>query len=380
MVKFMSEMNILIYEGKKGTRVDLKSLDLETMWATVKQIAEIFDCTTQNVEYHAKRIFETGELIQNSVTKKILVTASDGKNYDTIHYNLDMIIAVGYGINSSRATQFRIWATKILKEYIIKGFAMDDERLKDPSRNQYFDELLARIRDIRASEKLFYQKIKDIYKTAIDYEENKNSDEAREFFKIVQNKMLFAICGKTAADLIVSRINAKDKNLGLTSFQGSVVRKKDIDIAKNYLNKEEIERLNRLTMMLLEYAEDQAQRGRVLAMADWKNKLDNLIAFNDYEVLKTAGKISHDNMEKIVSIEYKKFDEKRKEVEKKEAEKEALKDLEEIEKEVKEKIQSGKFTNNAKKKRDISNEENLNNPNAEKDLERFALAKPKKKA
>jgi hypothetical protein len=338
----MSEMNILIYQGKNGTRVDLKSTDLETMWATVKQIAEIFDCTTQNVEYHIKRIFETGELMADSTTKDFLVVGITGQEYQTKHYNLDMIIAIGYGINSSRATQFRIWATKILKEYIIKGFAMDDERLKDPSRNQYFDELLARIRDIRASEKLFYQKIKDIYTTAIDYEANKNSEQAREFFTIVQNKMLFAVCGKTAADLIVSRINSENENLGLTSFEGSVVRKKDVDIAKNYLNQEEIERLNRLTTMLLEYAEDQAQRKKALTMTDWKNKLDDFIAFNDYKVLDTAGKYSHDSMEKIASSEYKKFDDKRKEIEKKEAEREALKDLEEIEGEVMEKIRNVK--------------------------------------
>jgi len=338
----MSEMNILIYEGKNGTRVDLKSTDLETMWATQEQIAEIFNTTKQNISLHIQNIFKDEELSENSVVKFFLTTASDGKNYQIKHYNLDVIISVGYRVNSARATQFRIWATKILKEYIIKGFAMDDERLKDPSRNQYFDELLARIRDIRASEKLFYQKIKDIYTTAIDYEANKNTEQAREFFKIVQNKMLFAVCGKTAADLIISRINSENKNLGLTSFEGSVVRKKDIDIAKNYLNKEEIEGLNRLTTMLLEYAEDQAQRKKALTMADWKNKLDDFIAFNDYKVLNTAGKISHDNMEKIASSEYKKFDDKRKEIEKKEAEREALKDLEEIEGEVMEKIRNVK--------------------------------------
>lgn len=373
MVKFMSDMNIIIYEGKNGTRVDLKSLDLETMWANQSQIAEIFDTSISNISEHISNIYKDNELLEKDTFREF----RNVSNQPIKHYNLDMIIAVGYRVNSAKATQFRIWATKILKEYIVKGFAMDDERLKDPSRNQYFDELLARIRDIRASEKLFYQKIKDIYKTAIDYEENKNSDEAREFFKIVQNKMLFAICGKTAADLIVSRINAKDKNLGLTSWQGSVVRKKDINIAKNYLNKEEIERLNRLTMMLLEYAEDQAQRRRALTMADWKNKLDNLIEFNDYEVLNNAGKISHDNMEKFVSAEYKKFDDKRKEIEKKEAEEEALKDLQDIEKEIKEKMQNRKF---ASKTKNTLAEENLNNPNAEKDLERFALAKPKKKA
>ena len=329
----MSEVKVIIYEGKSGTRVDLKSLDSETMWATQKQMSEIFDVEVPAISKHISNILNDGEL-NVSVISKMEITASDGKKYNVEHYNLDMIIAVGYRVNSAKATQFRIWATKILKEYIIKGFSMDDERLKDPQRNQYFDELLARIRDIRASEKLFYQKIKDVYKTSIDYEENKNSAQAREFFKIVQNKMLYAVCGKTAAELIVARINSKDENLGLTSWQGSIVRKKDINIAKNYLAKEEIERLNRLTIILLEYAEDQAQRRKALKMEDWKVKLDSLIKFNDYEVLNNAGKTSHNQMEKIVSKEYEKFDIKRKDLEKMEAEKEALEDLKDIEQEV----------------------------------------------
>jgi hypothetical protein len=201
----MSEINVLIYEGKSGARVELKSFDPETMWATIKQIAEIFDCTTQNVEYHVKRIFETNELKQDSVTKKFLATATDGKHYDTIHYNLDMIIAIGYSINSQRATQFRIWATKILKEYIIKGFSMDDERLKNPSKNQYFRELLERVKEIRTSEKLFYQQVKDIYATAIDYKEKKHDEDIKLFFKKVQNKLLYAITGMTAAELITNK-------------------------------------------------------------------------------------------------------------------------------------------------------------------------------
>jgi hypothetical protein len=229
----MSDINVLIYQGKNGSRVELRPGEgLETMYATVRQMSEIFDCTTENVIMHAKNITKEDELNEISVTKEFLVTAVDGKKYNTKHYNLDMIIAIGYRVNSTRATKFRIWATKILKEYIVKGFAMDDERLKDPERSEYFRELLERVREIRASEKLFYQQVRDIYATAIDYEEKKNLKEVQEFFAIIQNKLLYAITRKTATELVLERTNINDDNFGLTNWSGSIVRKGDVCIAK----------------------------------------------------------------------------------------------------------------------------------------------------
>ena len=319
-------MKMIIYDNK----VELKLDDnLETFWATQEQIAVLFDIDRSGITKHLGNIFESGELNEKSNVQFLHIPNSDKP---VKFYNLDAILSVGYRVNSSKATQFRIWATRILKEYIIKGFSVDKERLKDPSRNQYFDELLETIREIRASEKLFYQKVKDIYSTAIDYD--KKSDKAQLFFKIVQNKMLFAVCDKTAAELIVARIDENDDNLGLTHFKGKKVRKVDIDIAKNYLNFDENKRLNRLTTMLLDYAEDQAERKKALKMEDWENKLDEFIKFNDYDVLPDAGTVSHDKMEKIAGERYEKFDGKRKLAEKEKAEKEAMKDMEEVEKEV----------------------------------------------
>jgi hypothetical protein len=322
----MSNANVLIYANKNGVRVELKfGHDLETMWANQSQMAQIFDCTVHNIMAHIKNVYEDKELDESSVCKEFLHTASDGKNYQVQHYNLDMIIAVGYRVNSATATQFRIWATKILKEYIVKGFAMDDERLKDPTRNQYFEELLERVKEIRTSEKLFYQKVKDIYSTAIDY--NKNSDEAIKFFKIVQNKMLYAVCGKTAAELIVSRCDEGGDNFGLSTWSGSKVRKKDIDIAKNYLKEDEVKKLNRLTTMLLDYAEDQAERNNALTMQDWQIKLDDFIKFNEYELLDNAGEVSHSKMEEVVQDKYNIFDTNRINKEHEEAQRDAERDV-----------------------------------------------------
>lgn len=333
-----NNINVLIYEGKSGTRVELKSDASETMWGTQEQIATIFERSNTTISEHILNIYSAGELKEEE-TLRIFRNVS---NQPVKHYNLDMLIAVGYRVNSAKATQFRIWATKILKEYIIKGFSMDDERLKDPKANQYFDELLERIRDIRASEKLFYQKVLDIYVTAIDYEKNKNSKQAGGFFKTVQNKLVYAITRKTAAELIVSRIDADDKNFGCTTWKGSIVRKGDIYTSKNYFYEKEIKGLNRLTTMLLDYAEDQASRKKELTMSDWKEKVDSLIEFNDYRILPNSGKVSHKKMEEIVGGSYTKFDNTRKLEEKEKAEKEAIKDMEKIEKEVAEIIKKSK--------------------------------------
>lgn len=343
----MSEINILIYEGKSGARVELKSgEELETMWATQEQIATIFDCSISNVSEHIKHIYENRELQEVDTFRNF----RNVSNQPVKHYNLDVIIAVGYRVNSTRATTFRIWATKVLKEYIVKGFTMDDERLKDPQRNQYFKELLERVREIRASEKLFYQQVRDIYATAIDYEETKNSDDARKFFATIQNKLLYAVTSKTAAELIVERANIKDANFGLTSWSGSIVRKGDACIAKNYLSKNEFDQLKSLVNLLLEYLENQTLRNLAITIAEWKEKTDKLIAFNDYKVLKNAGNIRHETMEKIVEEKYEEFDKNRKIKEEEEAKKEAINDLRIIEKEVKKLLKSKpKITKPSKK-------------------------------
>jgi len=384
-----AKSDILIYQGKNGTRVELKpSQEQETIWATVKQIAEIFDSTRQNIELHAKNIFNDNELNENSVCKDFLLTASDGKKYNVKHYNLDMIIAVGYRVNSAKATQFRIWATKILKEYIIKGFAMDDERLKDPKTNQYFRELLERVREIRASEKLFYQQVKDIYATAIDYQEKKGDKEVILFFKTVQNKLLYAITGKTAAELIVERHNLNDQNFGLITWKGSIVRKGDIHTSKNYLTDKELKLLTALVNQLLDYLENQILREKAMTLQDWANYTDRLIKFNDYKLLQNAGTISQQKMTEITAKDFDIFDDKRRQIEKEKAEKEAIEDLKEIEKEVKELLKKSKQNitkddlqkeaGKSAKKNQINPEELNENNNFEATLERIITTPFKK--
>ncbi len=335
-------MNVIIYQGKNGTRVDLKSSDFETMWANVKQISEIFDCTTQNVEYHINQIFERNELQKDSTTKEFLVEGITGQKYPVRHYNLDMIIVIGYSINSAKATQFRIWATKILKEYIIKGFAMDDERLKDPSKHQYFRELLERVREIRASEKLFYQQVRDIYATAIDYEEKKDKDEVQKFFATVRNKLLYAITHKTAAELVIARHNINDDNFGLMNWEGSIVRIGDARIGTNYLNKKELEKLKLLVNQLLDYLESQTLKEKPMMLKDWEIYTNKLIEFNEYDLLTNAGSKSADDMKKVIKSDFQVFDNRRILIEKEKAEKEALEDIKKIAKEVKDILSKGK--------------------------------------
>jgi len=250
-------------------------------------------------------------------------------------YNLDAIIAVGYRVNSKRATQFRIWATRILKEYIIKGFAMDDARLKRAEKWDYFDEWLERIRDIRASEKRFYQKIRDIYATAIDYD--KTSEQAQAFFKKVQNKMLWAITGKTAAEIIESRSNPDKPNMGLTSWRGSIVRKYDAGIARNYLKADEIKDLNEIVTMYLDYAERQALQRKTITMEQWSEKLDAFLEFNEQELLTHAGKVKAEVAKKIAEDRYEVFNKKRKIAEARAADEEDLRELEQLEKKLLEK-------------------------------------------
>jgi len=330
MTQRTSQSEIVLYKTEDGTvKIDTVFHD-ETIWLTQKKMAELFFVEVPAISKHLKNIFETNELEEYSVVSKMETTAADGKKYQTKYYNLDAIIAVGYRVNSKRATQFRIWATKILKEYIIKGFAMDDERLKQVKKWDYFDEWLERIRDIRASEKRFYQKIRDIYVTAIDYD--KTSEQAQIFFKKVQNKMLWAITGKTAAELIDSRSNSKESNLGLTSWQGSIVRKQDVTIAKNYLNADEIKELNEIVTMYLDYAEQQARRRKTVTMEQWSEKLDAFLKFNEHELLTHAGKIKAEVAKKIAEERYEAFDKKRKKEEALASDREDIRELEELEK------------------------------------------------
>jgi hypothetical protein len=333
MKKESTQSQIILYTTPEGDiKVDT-ILQNETIWLTQSAMAELFGVNVPAISKHLKNIFEEGELQKEATVSKMETVQNEGgrqvariKDY----YNLDAIIAVGYRVNSKRATQFRIWATAILKEYIIKGFAMDDERLKQSERWDYFDEWLERIRDIRASEKRFYQKIRDIYTTAIDYD--KNSEAAQLFFKKVQNKMLWATTGKTAAELIESRSNPEQPNMGLTSWRGSIVRKYDVSIAKNYLSADEIKDLNEIVTMYLDYAERQARKRRTVTMAEWAEKLDTFLEQNEEDLLTHAGTIKAEVAKAIAEDRYEEFDKKRKIAEAKKADQEDMKVLEEMEK------------------------------------------------
>jgi hypothetical protein len=307
--KYTSEI-ILFSSSDGNVRVEV-FYSGETFWLTQKRMAELFDVEIPAVSKHLKNIFETEELKESAVISKMETTAADGKNYVTAFYNLDAIIAVGYRVNSKKATHFRIWATKTLREFIIKGFVLDDERLKQGKRfgKDYFDELLDRIREIRASERRFYQKITDIYEQcSIDY--NKDADVTQTFFKTVQNKLHWAITGKTAAQIIAERANASDPNMGLHTWknapQGKIL-KSDVSIAKNYLIEKEIKELERVVTMYLDYAENQAAREMPMKMTNWVEKIDGFLQFNEYKILKDAGSVSHEVAKKIAESEYERF-------------------------------------------------------------------------
>ena len=268
-------------------------------------MAKLYSTTKNNISIHLKNIFNEGELDKNSVVKKILTTASDNKQYSVLHYNLDAIIAVGYRINSKKATEFRIWATKILKEYMIKGFSLDDERLKNNGSSPYFEELLARIRDIRSSEKVFWRKVLDIYATSIDY--NPKDKLSINFFKTVQNKMHYAAHGKTAAEVIFYRVDSKKENLGLTNFKGTMPTKKETEIAKNYLTEEELNILNRMVSAYLDIAEINALDRHPMTMKDWTEELDMFLKMTKKDILKNSGTISHEAALKKAHEEYEKY-------------------------------------------------------------------------
>ena len=303
--------DIIFYSSPEGnTRVEVLFGD-ETFWLSQKRMAELFGVDVRTINEHLKKIFNTKELDENSVIRKIRITADDGKNYLTNIYNLDAIIAVGYRVNSYQATQFRIWATKTLKEFIVKGFVLDDERLKQGKKfgKDYFDELLERIREIRASERRFYQKITDIYQQcSIDYD--KAADTTQLFFKTVQNKLHWAITGKTAAEIIAGRAHADKPNMGLMTWKNcpnGKIMKSDVSVAKNYMSEQEIKRLERLVTMYLDYAEDRAERMIPMKMKEWVEKLDGFLEFNDYKILDNSGKISHETAKRIAESHYEKF-------------------------------------------------------------------------
>jgi hypothetical protein len=330
-MKDADKQHIIIYNTADGkTSVSLYAKD-GRVWMNQEQLAELFATSVPNISMHISNILKEAELESNSVIKEYLTTASDGKNYNVAYYSLDMILAIGFRVRSKRGTQFRMWANRNLKEYIIKGFVMDDERLKNPDgRPDYFDELLERIRDIRASEKRFYQKVRDLFSLSSDYDP---SDKATQmFFAETQNKLLFAVTGKTAAEMIVNRAHADKPNMALTSLKGSIVRKQDIFIAKNYLNYDEIDTLNRLVVIFIETAELRAKNRMDITMDFWRENVDKILAMNDQKLLTGPGRVSNAEMEARIKEIYKDFDAKRKAYEAQIAD---AQDIEEIEKKIK---------------------------------------------
>lgn len=333
--------DFILYTADDGnTRINLR-VDAATLWLSQIEIAELFQTTKQNVSLHAKNIFADGELSQQATVKDSLTVQNEGSRTvkRTIsYYNLDLILAIGYRVRSPRGVQFRQWATEHLKEFMTKGFVMDDERLKNPGGWDYFDELLARIREIRASEKRFYQKVRDLFALSSDYKAREK--DTHLFFAEVQNKLLYAACGLTAAELITERADPNAPNMALTNFSGSRVRKHDVIIAKNYLTEDEIDTLNRLVVIFLEQAELRVKQQRELSLDFWRQNVDGMLAFSGQAVLKGAGSMSHDTMVRIAHERYDQFDKNRRITEAKEADDadaEEIKQLEQLEKSLKSK-------------------------------------------
>ncbi len=325
---------ILVYRTEDGrVKLDVRLQD-ETLWLTQQLMADLFQTTKQNISLHIKSVIEEGELLPEATVKKYLTVRQEGNRQvqrELEYYNLDMIISVGYRVKSVIATRFRIWATERLKEYIVKGFTMNDERLKNPPVKgslvpDYFDEILARIRDIRSSERRMYLRVREIFAMAADYEPTWS--ETTRFFSVIQNKLHFAATGLTAAELIQLRADSRLPNMGLTTWKTGEVRKTDVTIAKNYLKEEEIEELNRIVAMWLDYAEDQAKRRKQVFMKDWEMKLDEFLRFNERLVLPNAGKVSKQEAEKHAESEYEEFEKRRREYKESIGEAEYIKQLE----------------------------------------------------
>ena len=326
----MDQQNIIIYRTADGrASVALYAKDGK-IWLNQQQMAELFATSKQTISYHIINILKDKELNGHSVVKEFLTTAADGKNYNVVFYSLEMIIAVGYRVRGVRGTQFRQWATEHLTEYLVKGFTMDDERLKNPDgRPDYFDELLLRIRDIRASEKRFYQKVRDLFSLSSDYDK---SDKATQmFFAETQNKLLYAVTHQTAAEIIVGRADASKPNMGLTTWKGTIVRKGDIVVAKNYLVKDEIESLDRLVELFLTSEEERVKGRRDLTIDYWRKNVDNLLTFQEKDILSGKGSISNEEMEAHVREVYATYDTQRHQLEAQQADADDLKMLEDME-------------------------------------------------
>ena len=303
--------NIVLYQNETGSKIIEVLYDSEDFWLTQKTMAELFSVKVNTINYHLKEIFNSGELEEDSVIRKIRITANDGKKYNTSFYSLDAIIAVGYRVNSFEATQFRRWATNTLKEYIKKGFVVNTELLKNGPKfgKDYFDELLLKIKEIRASERRFYQKITDIYKEC-SYDYDKNSETTIEFYKNVQNKLHYAITGMTAPEIIYNRASSKKDNMGLQTWKNAPkgkILESDVVVAKNYLDKEEITELNNLVSMYLDYAERQVKLGHIISMKEWKEKLELFLKLNEYNILKDNGKIKREIADALALSEYEKY-------------------------------------------------------------------------
>lgn len=303
--KLNEKNNFIIYTTDDG-QVDIEvRLEDENVWLTQNSMAELFDTTKQNISLHIKNIFEEKELEENSVVKHSLTTAKDGKNYKTKFYNLDLIISVGYRVKSIRGTQFRIWANKLIKEYLIKGYNLNVERFKNNGGGPYFEEVLEKIRDIRSSEKVFWRKILDIYATSVDYDAK--NEQTREFFRTVQNKMHYAVHGNTAAEVIFNRVDSEKENIGLTNFKGSMPTRAETEIAKNYLNEKELNLLNRMVSAYLDVAEINALNMHAMTMKEWVNELNGFLTMTHKDILEGAGTISHEKALAKAHEEYDKY-------------------------------------------------------------------------
>ncbi len=322
--------DFVLYATPDGrTEIELR-VEQGSVWLSQLEIAELFGTTIPNVNIHIRNVLKEKELQKNSVVKESLITAADGKSYRTKLYRLEMILAIGYRVKGPRGTQFRQWATSHLSEYLVKGFVMNDERLKNPGGWDYFDELLARIREIRASEKRFYQKVRDLFSLSTDY--LADDADAHLFFAEVQNKLLYAVTQKTAAEIVVSRADANTPNMALTTWSGSCVRKQDVIVAKNYLSADEVDTLNRLVVIFLEQAELRVKERKELTLSYWRGNVDRLLEFSERPVLKGAGSISNDQMKTVAHQRYESFDHSRREAEALAADLDDIKTLEMLEK------------------------------------------------
>ena len=324
---------LVLYASEDGSATFFLRAQDGTVWLTQMELAELFQTSIPNVNIHIKNVLEEGELQPEATIKEDLIVRLEGKRQvkrPVKLYNLDMILAVGYRVKSPRGTQFRQWATTHLREYLVKGFVIDDERMKDPVGWDYFDELLQRIREIRTSEKRFYQKVRDLFALSVDYKDS--ADTVGHFFAEVQNKMLYAVTQQTAAEIIVKRADSTQPNMALTAWKAGRVRKTDVIVAKNYLNADEIDHLNRMVTAFLEFAELRTRQRKQLVMADWRQYVDSFIQFNESPLLKGVGRMSHDAMLKIVHGRYEEFDEQRRKAEATEADSADMKELELAEK------------------------------------------------